>query len=157
MLHDINFYSFDKLNFSIQGKGGDIFDVMGKIESIKLKIHLWQNNILKGNFLNFLHLENYIKDCNWENKAPELENRIKIIILDHLQLLSENFEKYFPQKLHQDLENDIWLINLFIVDYLKQENLGNMKEKLLELQKDFSQKLFFRTYPYYGYYWVRFP
>ena len=127
---------------------------MGKIESMKLKIHLWQNNILKGNFSYFLHLENYIKDCNWENKAPKLENRMKTIILDHLQLLSENFEKCFPRKLHQDLENDMWIINAFVVDYLKQENLGDMMEALLKLQKNFSQKSFFRTYPYYGDYWL---
>ena len=30
-------------------------------------------------------------------------------------------------------------------------------ETLLELQNDFSQKSFFRTYPYYGDYWVSLP
>ena len=95
---------------------------MGKIELMKLKIYLWQSNILKGNFSNFWHLENYVKDCNWENKAPELANRMKTVTLNHLQLLTENFEKYFQQKLHQNLKNDLWIINPFIVDYLKQEN-----------------------------------
>ena len=89
------FIHLNKLNLSLQGKGGDIFDVMVKIESMKLKIHLWPSNILKGNFLNFPHFRNYIKYCSWENKAPELENRMKTTILDHLQLLSENLEKYF--------------------------------------------------------------
>ena len=51
----------------------------------------------KSQFLIFPHLEKYIKDCKWENKAPELENRMKTILLDHLQLVSENFKKYFPQ------------------------------------------------------------
>ena len=35
---------------SLQGEGGDIFDVMEKIELMKLKIHLCQSNVLKGNF-----------------------------------------------------------------------------------------------------------
>ena len=50
----------------------------------------------------------------------------------------------FLQKLHQNLENDMWIINPFIVDYLKQENFEDVMKTLLELKKDFSQKLFFK-------------
>ena len=85
------FNHLNQLNLALQGKGGDIFDVSGKIESMKLKINLWHSNILKGNFSNFPPLENYMKECNWEEKRPELERRIKTTILEHLQLLSENF------------------------------------------------------------------
>ena len=51
---------------------------------------MWHTNIHKSNFSNFLLLENYMKESNWEERR-ELESRIKTIILDHLQLLSENF------------------------------------------------------------------
>ena len=43
--------------FSLQGKDRDIFDVMGKIESMKFKIHLWQDYVLKGNFSIFCILK----------------------------------------------------------------------------------------------------
>ena len=133
------FNHLNQLNLSLQGKGGDIFNTTGKIESIKLKINMWHTNIHKNNFSNFPHLENYMKECNWEEKRPELESRIKTIILDHLQLLSENFEKYFPQSLHQSLENKMWIIiNPFIADHLKQTNLGELMETPVELQQDFS-------------------
>ena len=82
----------------------------------------------KRQFLNFPHFKNYIKDCNWEKKALGLENSIKVIILYHLQLQSENFEKYFSQKLHQDSENSMWVINPFIVDCRKRKfwrHVGN--------------------------------
>ena len=148
------FNHLNQLNLSLQGKGGDIFDVSGKIETMKLKIKTWQSNVGKNNLSNFPNLENYMKECNWEDNAPELENRITTIILDHLQLLSENFEMYFPTKLHQDLEKEMWIINPFIADHLSQTNLGDMMETLLELHNDFSQKSFFKTHPYYGDYWV---
>ena len=118
------FNDLNQLNLSLQGKGGDIFDVSGKIESMKLKIKTWQSNVGKNNLSNFPNLENYMKECNWEDNAPELENRITTIILDHLQLLNENFEMYFPTKLHQDLEKEMWIINPFIADHLSQTNLG---------------------------------
>ena len=89
-----------------------------------------------------------MKECNWEDNAPELENRITTIILDHLQLLSENVEMYCPPKLHQDLEKEMWITNPFIADHLSQANLGDIMETLLELHNDFSQKSFFKTHPH---------
>ena len=56
-------------------------------------------------------MENYTKNYNWKEKRPKLESRIKTIVLDHLQLLSENFGKYFSQSLNQNLENMMWIIN----------------------------------------------
>ena len=46
------------------------------------------------------------------------------------------------------------IINRFIADNLKQIQLRDMMETLLELQKDFSQKLFFKTHRYNRDYWV---
>ena len=60
-----------------------------------------------------------MKEYNWEEKRPKLESRIKTIILDHLQLLSKNFGKYFSQSLNQNLENEMRIINIFIADHLK--------------------------------------
>ena len=60
------FNHLNQLNLALQGKGGDIFDATGKIESRKLKITLWYSNILKGNFSNFPPLKNYMKECIWE-------------------------------------------------------------------------------------------
>ena len=84
----------------------------------------------------------YEKECNWEEKRPKLESRIETIILDPLQLLNENFGKYFPQSLHQSLENEMWIINPFIADHLKQANLGELIETLMKLLRDFSESVF---------------
>ena len=134
------FDHLNQLNLAFQGKGDDIFDVTGKIESMKLKINLWYSNILKGNFSNSPPLENYMKECNWKEKRPELERRIKTTILKHLQLPNKNFGKYFPQSLHQSLENDMWIINPFIADCLKQANLGELVETLIKLHQDFLKE-----------------
>ena len=55
----------------------------------------------KRQFLIFSHLKNYIKNYKKKNETPELENRMKTVVLGYPQVLSENFEKYFPEKLHQ--------------------------------------------------------
>ena len=47
------FNHMNQLKLALGGKGGDIFDVSGKIESMKLKINLRHSNTLEGNFLNF--------------------------------------------------------------------------------------------------------
>ena len=65
--------------------------------------------MLKKHFLKFFTLGRllYVKECNWEEKAHEVEHKIKTIILDHLQVLSKMFGKCFPESLHQDLKNKI--------------------------------------------------
>ena len=75
---------------------------------------------------------------------------MKTMIWDHLHLLSKNFGKYFLKSLNQDLENEIWVINPFIADHLKQSNFGELIEKVMELQRDFSERASFKTY-FYGF------
>ncbi|XP_078256189.1 protein FAM200A-like [Rhinoraja longicauda] len=142
-----------ELNLSLQGKGGDIFDVLGKIEAMKMKITMWHINIRKGNFSNFKHLERLLKECEWEEKQPDLEKTLKDIISDHLQLLSKNLKTYFPQKHLQDLENQMWIVNPFITSHIKRADFGEISEVLMELHYDFTQKSSFEMC-YYGDYWV---
>ncbi|XP_045139254.1 SCAN domain-containing protein 3-like [Portunus trituberculatus] len=46
------FEKLNQLNLSLQGFGGDIFDVTGKIEAFKLKIGLWKRKVETKDFAN---------------------------------------------------------------------------------------------------------
>ena len=90
------FESTNQLNLSIQGKGCDIFEVSSKIQAFKLKLKLWQSNVKNCNFSDFESLNNFIKISDWENKNPNIKAMIKSLVHEHLNLLQQNFEAYFP-------------------------------------------------------------
>ena len=48
----------------------------------------------------------------------------------------------------------MWIINPFIADHLKQANLGELIETLMELHQDFAERASFKTHLYYGDFWV---
>ena len=81
-----------------------------------------------------------MKECNWKEKISEVDCKIKTIILDHLQLLIENFSRDFPESLCQNSVNEIGIINPYIADRLKQANLGELMETLMKFQPDFSER-----------------
>ena len=62
--------------------------------------------------------------------------------------------KTFPERLHQDLENEVWIINPFIADHLKEANLGKLMKILINLQQNFSEIASFKTLLHYEYYSV---
>ena len=39
------FYRLNEVNLSFKEKGGDIFQAISKINALKLKISLWENNV----------------------------------------------------------------------------------------------------------------
>ena len=88
--------STNQLNLSIQGKRCDIFEVSSKIQAFKLKLKLWQSNVKNCNFSDFESLNNFIKISDWENKNSNIEAKIKSLVHEHLNLLQQNFEAYFP-------------------------------------------------------------
>jgi len=104
------------LNLSVQDKRGDIFDFSGKIEFHEIEYQL----VAKATSQTFR-----IWKTIWKNAIEKKKNRNRrqgetIIIIGHLQLLAKHFEAaYFPQRLHQDLENEMWMINPLIADHLK--------------------------------------
>ena len=48
----------------------------------------------------------------------------------------------------------MWIIHPFIADHLKQINLGELMETLVELQQNFFKRVSFKTHFYNGDYWV---
>ena len=53
-------------------------------------------NVKNCNFSDFESLNNFIKISDWESKNPNIEAKIKSLVHEHLNLLQQNFEAYFP-------------------------------------------------------------
>ena len=92
------FIELNKLNTSLQGKGGDIFAFIGKINTMKEKVTRWVEKVNSGNFSMFPDLEQFLKTCQWETEHPDLEKKLKRLVTSHLNLLSENCSLNFPKK-----------------------------------------------------------
>ena len=97
---------FDKLNnvnLSLQGKESDIFVSSGKIISLKNKIIAWKNKVVERNFTNFLLLNSLISELNISLQSPMLKD-VKRHATNHLALLQENLEAYFPTEMEAKLQ-----------------------------------------------------
>ena len=90
-----------------------IFEVSRKIQTSKLKPKLWQNNVKNCNFSDFESLNNLIKISDWENKNPNIEAKIKSLVHEHLNLLQQNFEAYFPINNYLNLNSLLWIVQPF--------------------------------------------
>ncbi|XP_045115835.1 zinc finger MYM-type protein 6-like [Portunus trituberculatus] len=99
------FEKLNQLNLSLQGFGGDIFDVTGKIEAFKLKIGLWKRKVETKDFGSFSFLDQFLKECNWEVLSPSLEENIKDFVIFHLDSLEKKFSIYFLIKRQEHSKN----------------------------------------------------
>ena len=108
---------------------------------------------MKANFSNFSLLEKFLKETDWHETDSNLENEIKAVIIKHLQLLSDNFEFYFPLSQHKEFARDMWVLNPFNNSLLGEETIGDMASNLIDLSQDMVQKSIFGTLSY-GDFWV---
>ena len=92
-----------------------IFEVSSKIQTFKLKLKLWQSNVKNCNFFDFESLNNFIKISDWENKNPNIEVKIKSLVHEHLNLLQQNFEAYFPVDICLNLNFLLWMVQPFTI------------------------------------------
>lgn len=147
------FEKLNQLNLSLQGFGGDIFDVTGKIEAFKLKIGLWKRKVETKDFGSFSFLDQFLKECNWEVLSPSLEENIKDFVIFHLDSLEKKFSIYFPDQEARALEECMWIVNPFVSANTRLANLESLTPTLLELSTDFAQKSSFHEFSYYGDFW----
>ena len=145
------FESTNQLNLSIQGKGCDIFEVSSKIQAFKLKLKLWQSNVKNCNFSDFESLNNLIKISDWENKNPNIEAKIKSLVHEHLNLLQQNFEAYFPIDNYLNLNSLLWIVQPFTNE---EFHFGHLTNEFIELRSDLVQKAKFESFKNYNEFWV---
>ena len=84
------------LNTSIQGKGINVITGREKISAFTKKLAIWKNCIDFENYANFPKLDEVSTS---ETSLPE---HIMIQIKEHLQVLSQSFERYFH---HEDVSD----------------------------------------------------
>lgn len=146
------FDHLNKLNISQQGKGGDIFTSMGKINGFKLKVKKWKSNVEKRCFSDFEIFDKYMKECGWEHGMQEggqtLEVKLSQMIIKHLTLLQENLDYYFPESDNDYLASKMWVLNPF------SDDGTDHSDALLELKTDYSQKAAFKTFGHPMDFWI---
>ena len=112
------FEHLNKLNVNMQGKNICIFENMSKVNAIKKKIPLWQNQVASDNFSHF---------PLWHDLMTEHEINFQTQLLPlieaHLKLLEENFESILllHRIPHLKLILGYYILSLTIVLLLKQK------------------------------------
>ena len=145
------FESTNQLNLSIQGKGCNIFKVSSKIQAFKSKLKFWQSNVKKCNFSDFESLNNFIKISDRENNNPNIEAKVKSLVHEHLNLLQQNFEAYFPDNDYLKLNSLLWIVQPFTNEEFDRGHLNN---ELIELRSDLVPNAEFKSFKNYNEFWV---
>jgi len=120
------------LNTSLQGKRSDIFSQVGKIDAFKGKIDCWVSKVSKNDYSSFRFLNEFLS----EDSGVEDTAEIKELVLEHLKLLSKNFNRYFPEEESEIFRLLKWVVNPFIftsqqelLDICNDINLAEIFEK----------------------------
>ena len=146
------FDHLNKLNISQQGKGGDIFSSIGKINAFKLKVKKWKSNVEKMCFSDFELFDSFMRECGWEQGMQATEQTLEVhmshLVIRHLTLMQENLDFYFPDSENDQLTSNMWMLNPFT-----DEGTDHC-DALLELRADYSQKAVFKTFSHPMDFWV---
>lgn len=127
-LSDI-FEHLNKLNTSMQGKGENILTSVDKICAMRDKIAIWKRNVNEGNFQMF----SKTAKCN-------LKYDISSLISDHLTLLEERLQGYFPNIQIQDYD---WIRNPFVSPVINNFSLIE-EEELAEIKNNRSLHIMYK-------------
>lgn len=90
-LSDI-FTSLNELNLHMQGRNTTIFQVNDKIEAMKKKLDLWIIRLKKRIFDSFPTLYEFL-----QFKQENISDNIIKVFCEHLEMLKETFDYYFPK------------------------------------------------------------
>ena len=116
------FEHLNKLNTSMHGKRENVLTSVDKIFAKRDKITIWIRKVKESNFESFLKTA----EC-------ELKNDISLLIIDHLILLQNTINNYFPNLEIQDYD---WIRNPFISTDTR--HLSLVEEELAEIKNDRS-------------------
>ena len=87
-----------------------------------------------------------MSECGWEFEDVFLVNNISRLIVAHLNLLNENLAAYFSEDDDKRLEENSWIMQLFIDEPTEDK-------EWLELRSDLKQKVLLREMDY-SMFWV---
>ena len=135
------FEHLNKLNLNLQSRKTDIFESMSKVNAVKKKLPLWQKRVASNNFSDFPLLHDFMKE-----HGSTFQQQLIPLIDEHLNLLQENFDKYFNSEQNTTLDANSWILQPFIYDTAENEDL-------IDLQSDFGMKALFQEKSYSDF-WV---
>ena len=101
------FEHLNKLNLNFQSRKTDIFESMSKVNAVKKKLPLWQKRVASNNFSDFPLLHDFMKE-----HGSTFQQQLIPLIDEHLNLLQENFDKYFNSEQNTTLEQILGYYNL---------------------------------------------
>ena len=128
------FEKLNSLNLSLQGESMNILTANSKIEAFKKKLKHWADLLESGKMDMFSDLNDFLE----ENELNQ--NIVKQSILNHLQDLTQWFDKYFPKNTNPERYD--WILSPFTVPstcHLSTELI----EGLDDLASDRSLKIAF--------------
>ncbi len=127
-LNDV-FSAVNELNTSMQGRDRNIIVLSEKLSAFKEKLRLWKGKLDHGRTASFPSLSEYLE------RFEEFDfNTIKSILVEHLQSLISEFERYIPD---EDLSSQHWVRNPFEADVEElSENIQGLQENLIELKNE---------------------
>ena len=117
----------NKLNLQLQGKGANLFSHQGIIKAFLEKLELWIRRVEGKNLVQFPCVDAVLGE----------KESIQVHILEHLQKLREEFQRYFPEV---DMAKDglSYIRNPFETDvHFVPES---MQEEFLDLKNDLAAK-----------------
>ena len=85
------FEALNNLNLLLQGKNTNRINSYDTIHAFMAKLGLWHRRVQNGNVASFPNL-----DTALEKKQNGLEGELKTDVEAHLQLLKQEFKRYFP-------------------------------------------------------------
>lgn len=135
---------FDRLNIlnmGLQGPSTTAFSANDKILSFKRKLTLFSSQAVNNDFSSFPTLASFLED----NELTPMEDLVPDII-EHLELLKNSFEKYFPD----DFTKYDWIRNPFS-EKVAQAQEVTAKEAFIEMTSDSSMKDAFKSKPLHSF------
>ena len=112
----------------MQGNNENILTTTDKLCAMNKKLLLWKKHVEKRNIEMF-------------PSVKIIDDKIIILIIEHLKQITENFEKYFP---HLNTEQFDWIRNPFVSSDLSNFTLN--EEELTSLSSDRGLKLIFNEF-----------
>lgn len=132
------FQLLNELNMSLQGTQKTMFHSYSKIEGQKKKCMLWITRIENNCFEMFSTLMEFMSGVN-ENNEDYSITQLKLIIVNHLNMLSLKFEDYFPS--NQDPRDGfLWILDPFSANSSTNTLSTNEEDMLADLSSGVTLK-----------------
>ena len=87
------FGHLNKMNLSLEGRDVTVNDVKDKLIGLTARMAVWQARIKVGSTTLFLLLDKHLK-----MNRIELPDNIKNCVIEHLEIISAEFQSYFKGK-----------------------------------------------------------